>query len=180
MAKGETVYRFRIALSDVDRGVYETLEFRVARHSSETEEYLLTRVLAFALNAGEGLEFSAGLCVPEEPAIRRRALDGTLLEWIDIGNPSARRLHKAAKAARSVRVYTYKDPENLKAEVAGEGVHRAEAIEVFAFSPKFLATLAEGLARDNDWALVHDGGELMVTQGEETLSGRLESHRLAD
>ncbi len=172
------LYRFRIALSDVERGVYDAIDVRVPMHSSESEEYLLTRVIAYALNFGDGIEFSAGLGVPDEPAVRVIAPDGSLLLWIDIGNPSARRLHKAAKAARAVRVYTYKDPENLKREAAGEDVHRAAEIEIFALDPRFLRELAGALARDNSWSVIHDGGELMVTLGDRTWSTRVTPHRL--
>jgi uncharacterized protein YaeQ len=69
MALASTLYRFRIDLSDVDRGVYETLDFRIAQHPSETTTYLLTRVLAYALNTQPGLEFSSGgLSDPDAPA----------------------------------------------------------------------------------------------------------------
>ena len=49
MALTATVYNFDVQLSDVDRGVYESLAIRAARHPSETEEYLVTRVLAYCL-----------------------------------------------------------------------------------------------------------------------------------
>lgn len=167
MAHPSTLYRFRIDLSDVDRGVYEPLDFRVAMHPSETTLFLLTRVLAFALNAGPGLEFSpGGLSDPDAPGIQRPSPQGGLATWIEIGNPSARKLHKAAKGAREVKVYTYKDPQLLLREARAAHVHRAEDIEIYAFAPEFLEHLSERLERDNKWSVIHTEGSLIVQIGE--------------
>ena len=105
MALSATVYVFTVRLADADRGVYETLNLRVARHPSESPEYLMTRVLGFCLEYMEGIAFSNGLSDPDEPAIAIRDLTGLLHTWIDIGSPDGARLHKAAKIARRVVVY---------------------------------------------------------------------------
>lgn len=158
------LHRFRISVSDVDRGFYDALDFRVARHPSENDDFLLTRTLAYALNYESGLEFSPGLCNPDDPAIWLKDSNGIAL-WIDIGNPSVRRLHRSSKAARRVRVYTYKDVEVLKREAAGEKIHRAGDIEIFAVPGPFLSELSERLERDNEWSLVHSDGELVLAVG---------------
>lgn len=178
MAQPSTLYRFRIQLADVDRGVYETLELRLAMHPSESTPFLLARVIAYCLNLQEGIELTQGIGSPDEPALRVRDLTGTTLVWVDIGNPTARRLHKASKAAKSVRVYTYRDPEILIREVAGEEIHRAETIELFSLEPNFLNKLAETLDRDNDWEILHDEGELSVTVRGVTVHGEISSRRL--
>src|SRR5665213_1264831 len=109
------LYRFEIALSDIDRGIYEKLDFRVNQHQSETGIYLLTRALAFALSYEPALEFSAaGLADPDAPALQAKTATGICDLWIEIGNPSAKKLHKAAKIAKRVEVYTYKNPELLQ------------------------------------------------------------------
>ena len=102
MALSATIYNFTIGLSDVDRGVYETLALKLARHPSESAEYLVTRLLAYCLEYVEGIAFSRGLSEPEQPALSVRDLTGTLKSWIDVGSPDAARLHKAGKAARAV------------------------------------------------------------------------------
>src|SRR3982074_860064 len=79
-----TIYNIDIDLADADRGVYETLGLRVARHPSESEEYLVTRILAYALEFHEGIAFSSGLSDPDEPAIAIRDLTGAIQSWIDI------------------------------------------------------------------------------------------------
>ncbi len=103
MALTATIYNFDIELADTDRDVYESLALRVARHPSESEEYLVTRVLAYLLEFAEGIEFSRGVSDPDEPTIAIRDLTGTIGTWIDIGTPDAARLHKASKAARTRR-----------------------------------------------------------------------------
>jgi len=168
------LYRFHLDLSDVDRGVYEALEFRVAQHPSESAPYLLSRVLAFALNYEEGIEFSpGGLNDPDQPAVRVIGAHGAIECWIDIGNPSTKRLHKASKAARRVRVYTYKSARVLLDQVDPGQVHRAGEIELFALGPKFLEQLEAKLQKNNSWVVVHQQGRLDVTIGRESISGDL-------
>ena len=167
MALASTLFRFRIDLSDVDRSVYESLDFRIAQHPSENSEYLLTRVLAYVLNIEDGLEFSpGGLSDPNQPAIVAASGPGEIRVWIEIGNPSAKKLHRAAKSARVVRVYTYKDPDLLVADIQANKVYNADRIEIFSFAPKFLGRLAETLARDNSWNVIFSDGSLTITTGE--------------
>lgn len=101
------LYRFTIELSNIDRDVYETLDFRVSQHPSEIASYLLTRSLAYALSYEEGLEFSSqGLADPESPALLKYGLHNSIDLWIEIGNASSRKLHKATKTAKKVIIYT--------------------------------------------------------------------------
>jgi uncharacterized protein YaeQ len=180
MATGATMYRLKIELSDVDRGIYESLDIRAARHPSETMRFLLTRAIAFCLCYEEGIAFSRGLSTQEEPAVWVKALDGTTTTWIEVGTPSAERLHKAAKAVRRVVVFTHHAPENLLREVRGKKVHRAEEIEVYALEPTFLDALTELTERNASWDLVHTEGQVYVTVGGRTVSGAITKHALAN
>lgn len=177
MALPSTLYRFQIELSDVDRGVYEALDLRLAMHPSESAPYLLTRLIAYALNTREFLELSpAGLSDPDAPALHATTPGGDRLLWIEVGNPSARKLHKAAKAARQVKVYTYKDPEPLLAEIRAEKVYQADRIEVYSLDAKFLATLAGRLERKNAWGVIHQEGNLTVSMGSFSESSEINRH----
>jgi len=173
MALTATIYSFDIALADVDRGVYDQLALKVARHPSETEEYLLTRVLAYCLEHVEGLAFSRGLAEPDEPALAVRDLTGTLKAWIDVGTPDAARLHRASKAAPRVAVYTHKAPQLLRA-LEGERIHRAEALELYAIDRELLDALAERLERRMTLDVSVTDRHLWVTVGGTTLSGEVE------
>lgn len=171
------LYRFKISLSDVDRSVYEELDFRLAMHPSESHAFLLSRMLAYALNVQPGLEFSLkGLAEPDEPCLSMPSDRGGLALWIEVGNPSARRLHKAAKAAARVMVYTYKNPQALLKEIAAEGVHNAEKLEIYSLEPEFLSGLQERLKKENNWSVIHNEGSLTVNIGEESLAGDLRRH----
>lgn len=178
MALSSTMYRFTIDLSDVGRGVYETLELRVACHPSESGPFLLTRLLAYALNFQDGIEFSQGISSPDDASIYVKDLTGIILLWIDIGSPSARRLHKASKAAKAVRVYTHRDPQIIFDETKGQEIHKADSIEIFSLPPKFITQLEQTLQRDNRWAILHDAGELSVTVKDKTMTGELTRHLL--
>ena len=176
MALTSTMHVFDVELADADRSVYETLSLRVARHPSESEEYLLTRLLARCLEHAEGLAFGKGLCEPDEPALAIHDLTGRLLAWIDVGAPDAARLHRASKAAPRVAVYTSKDVAQLQRGWAGERIHRAEEIEVHAFEPSLIAALAARLERRMAVALTVSGGQIYVAIGGTAFEGAVTRH----
>jgi uncharacterized protein YaeQ len=180
MALSATIYVFAIELADSDRSVYEALELRVARHPSETAEYLLTRVLAYCLEFTEGIAFSKGLSDPDEPAIAVRDLTGALRVWIDIGAPDAARLHRASKAARRVAVYAHRNAAQLAARYAAEHIHRAEQLELYALDSDWLTRLAGQLSRRSKFALTVAAGHLYLSSGADTTSSVLERVAIAN
>lgn len=180
MAQPFTLYRFRIDLSDIERGVYENLDFRLAMHPSESMPYLLTRALAYACNYTEGLEFSPlGLGDPEAPALSLiQTGSGRTLLWIEIGNPNPKKLHKASKAAQSVKIYTYKDPEHILKDCEKENIHQSEKIEIYALDSKFLEELGTDCTREIRWGLVLQEGSVSVSRGEQNLSTEFKRYTL--
>jgi uncharacterized protein YaeQ len=173
MAQTATIYNFDVELADGDRHVYESLALRVARHPSESEEYLAARLLAYLLEFTEGIEFSRGLSDPAEPTIAVRDLSGSIQSWIDIGTPDAARLHKASKAAARVAVYTHKDPAQYLKQLAGEKIHRAEALELYAIDRSLVAALVEHLERRIAFSLSISGRDLYLSIGAENLTGTI-------
>jgi uncharacterized protein YaeQ len=178
VALASTIHICAIELADVDRGVYETLELRVARHPSESEEYLVTRLLAYCLEYQPGISFSKGLADSDAAAIEVRDLTGALRTWIDIGAPDAARLHRASKAAARVAVYTHKDPARLLRQWSGETIHRAAELELYSIDRALVDGIAERLERRMTLALYMTGGHVYVTIGDESLDGRVERHPL--
>lgn len=168
-----TVHVFTVRLADADRGVYETLVLRPARHPSETAEYLLTRVLAYCLEYTAGIAFSRGLAEPDEPAIVVRDRTGTLLTWIDIGVPEAARLHKASKMARAVVVYAHRDVDSWLARLQGERIHRSEQLRIVAMDRGLLTAMVARLERRMDFDLSVSDRELYLSLGDTTLTGTL-------
>jgi len=174
MALTATIYHFQITLSDVDRGVYEALDLRVARHPSETMRYLVSRTLAYCLSHEEGIAFSkGGLSSAEEAPVSIRDATGALRAWIDVGSPSAERLHKASKAAPRVALFTHVELPLLLREASARQIHRVEQLEVYRFEPEFLDLLAQKLDKNSKFELVRSDGQLYVTIAGETLSGTL-------
>lgn len=171
MALSATVYNFDIELADSDRHVYESVALRVARHPSESEEYLVARLLAYLLEFADGIEFSRGVSDPDEPAIAVRDLTGAMKTWIDIGTPDAARLHKASKAAGRVAVYTHKDPTQFLKQLAGEKIHRADALELYAIDRALIAAIVTRLERRVAFSVSITDHELYVSIGADNLTG---------
>jgi uncharacterized protein YaeQ len=171
MALGATIYNFDVELADSDRHVYESLAMRVARHPSESEEYLVTRLLAYLLEFAEGIEFSRGVSDPDEPTIAVRDLTGAIASWIDIGTPDAARLHRASKAAARVAVYTHKEPTQFLKQLAGEKIHNAEALELYAIDRALVAALVARLERRLAFSLSVNEHELYLSIGADNLRG---------
>ena len=174
MALTATIYNFDIDLADMDRQVYESLALRLARHPSESEEYLVARLIAYLLEFAKGIEFSRGVSSPEDPAIAIRDLTGAIETWIDIGTPDADRLHKASKAARRVVVYTHKDPAQLLKQLAGRRIHNEQALELYAIDRELVASLVARLERRMAFDLSVTDRHLFLSLGAATLSGSVE------
>jgi uncharacterized protein YaeQ len=170
MALSDTIYAFEIELANSDRGVYESLKVRMARHPSETPEHMLTRLFAYCLEYIDGIALSNGLSEPDEPSIAVRDLTGVLKAWIDVGAPEAARLHRASKAAPRVAVYTHKDAVQLAARLSGARIHRIEALELYAMEFDWLSDLAQGLQRRTQFSLTVAEQHLYLSLGTETLS----------
>jgi uncharacterized protein YaeQ len=181
VALSATVYHIQIELSDVDRGVYETLDLRVARHPSESMAYLLTRVIAYALLYEEGITFSkGGLSDTDEPAVSVKDLQGNLRVWVELGTPSAERLHRVSKASPRVVVFTQHDPRLLIREAQSRPIHKVDQIEVYPLDAAFLERLGALTDRNARWTLMRNDGLVYVTVGAETVSGPVTRHALVE
>jgi uncharacterized protein YaeQ len=149
MAAGATIFTFDVELADVDRSVYESLALRVARHPSETDAFMVTRLLAYLLEYEEGVEFSEGVAATDEPAVLVRDLTGAMTAWIEVGAPDAARLHYGSKLAGRATVYTHRDPAKVAAQWSGKKIHNADAIVLHSFEPGFVDAAAAALDRRN-------------------------------
>lgn len=178
MALGATIHRVTIALSDVDRGVYESLDLRLARHPSESLRFLVTRMLGYALSYQDGIAFSkGGISDTDVAPISVHDPTGLLREWIEIGTPAAERLHKAAKAAPRVVIYTTSDLGPLR-ERAAE-IHKSDAIEVVTFAPALVEAVEQRLDRTTALEVVRTDGHLYVTIDGESFDAPLRIDTLA-
>jgi uncharacterized protein YaeQ len=180
MALTATVLNFAIELVDIDRNVYDTLEFRLAQHPSENAQRVAVRVLARAMAHEENLEFGRGLSHVEDPTLWSKGPQGQITHWVDVGGPSAQRLHRASKQADRVSVYTDKNLTSLKKEWMGERIHRSEDILLVLFDSKFTDALAEGVDRQNKWIVTINEGYLSVVFDNKSVDSEPEKTTIAD
>lgn len=159
MALKSTIHKAELVISDMDRGYYATHALTIALHPSETEARMMLRVMAFALHAHEDLVFTRGLSSTDEPDLWRHNPDGTIEEWIELGQPDEKRLRKACGQAREVAVYCHgrQAPQvwhkNMAATLARFSNLRTLLVD--PASEEALANLARRQMRLN--ALIQDG-----------------------
>ncbi len=179
MAKTSTLHRFQIELSDIDRGIYESLDLRVARHPSEDEERMVVRVLARVLAHEDGLAFGRGLSTTEDAALWTKTPDGRVTTWIDVGCPSAERLHRASKAAERVVVVTTKGDAMLRKEWSSRSIHRSDTISVWRLPSSFISDLCTLLERQVQWYVTVNDGAISASNGDQSFDESLERTTVA-
>lgn len=177
MAAGATIYTFDVQLADVDRGVYDELSLRVARHPSETDAYMVTRVLAYCLEYEEGIAFGEGISATDEPAVIVRDATGALTAWIEIGSPDAARLHTGSMRAGRAAVYTQRDPAKVAMQWTGKRIHRAEEIPLYSFDAGFIDEAASAVARRNAMTLSVTERHLYLELNGRTLESDVHEQR---
>lgn len=174
MSQATVLIRLGVELADVDRGVYETLDLRVAQHPSEAEARVVVRCLARCLLHEEGLDFGRGLSNVDEPTLSVPNGHGGYALWVDIGAPSAERVHRASKAADRTVIVTDKDAATLRKEWGSRAIHAADAIELLILPRGFVDQLAAVLGRNEAWVVSLVEGTLSVTVRGESHACELE------
>jgi len=179
MALTATIYNLNTDLADIDRGVYETLPLRLARQPSETAEYMLARFLGYCLEYTEGIAFTEGVASGDEPAVLVRDLTGRLTTWIEVGMPSAERLHRASKKAARVAVYTHRAIGQVLAQLNGQKIHRAAHIPVYEFGAGFLDEVAAVVDRRAAVSVSVTERQLYLDVDGKTFHTTITEHRLS-
>lgn len=178
MAIGSTMHTFEVQLADADRGVYEDYSLRVARHPSEADAYMITRVLAYGLEHVEGIAFGGSVSSTDEPAVIARDLTGKITSWVEVGAPDAERLHYGSRLAERTVVYTHRDPEKVMAQWAGKRIHRSEDIRVYSFDPGFIESAVPLLERRNTLTLTVTERTIYLDLNGTSLTSGLHEHTL--
>ncbi len=162
MALKPTIYKLKIRLADIERNHYDTLNLTLAQHPSETLERMMTRVLAFCMNAQEDLSLTKGLSSVEEPDIWARTLDDRISLWIDIGEPAFDRLKKASRLASNVKVYSFNSKSDHWWAKEQEKFKNLK-ISVFQFDSKSIIALAELVKRSMKLSVTISDGIVYVS-----------------
>lgn len=146
MALGATIFKAALSVADMDRGHYADHALVIARHPSETDERMMVRVAAFALNADEALQFGKGLSSEDEAALWLKDLTGAIQLWIEVGLPDEKMLRKACSRSAAVRLYVYGRNAQKWWRDNEAGLQRFEHLSVYGLeehTTQALAALAE-------------------------------------
>lgn len=130
MALRATVFKAQLVVSDMDRDRHAEHALIIARHPSETDERMMTRVLAFAMHSCDTLAFGRGLSDVDEPDLIDRDLTGAIELWIEVGLPDERSILKACGRARQVVVFVYGHSADLWWKGIAAGLARARNLTI--------------------------------------------------
>jgi uncharacterized protein YaeQ len=170
MAPNSRIVKVELQVNDVDRHHYATHALTLAQHPSETDERLMVRLLAFALNAHERLEFGKGLSTADEPDLWRRDLTGRIEQWLELGQPDEARLRKAAGRADRVTLLGYQ-PKSFGPwwDRNGAALARLGNLEVAELPDGIAAQLAQGIGRSVEASCFVQDGHVQWLCGEQSL-----------
>lgn len=170
MALGATIYKIELNVADTDRHYYGSHALTIARHPSETNERMMARVIAFALNAHEHLQFTKGLSETDEPDIWLKDLTGAIELWIEVGQPVETRILKACGRSQKVVVYCYNgQASQLWWDSAKQKLERARNLKVVSLPQASIKELAAEVQRTITLHLNIQDGEVFVS----TQSGQI-------
>lgn len=161
MALKPTIYKFRIALTDMNRDYYDSLNLTIAQHPSENETRMMARVLAYALNASPNLVFTKGLSTIEEPDIWQKTLDDQIALWIDVGEPDPERVKKSTRLAKKVVVYSFNSKSDVWWKQNANKLNLLEA-KVYQFDAQAIEKLASYTQRTMDMSIMLTGNSAFI------------------
>ncbi len=162
MALKPTIYKARIALSDLDRNLYESRNLTIALHPSETLERMVARILAYCLNAQDNLIFCKGLSDADEADLWARNLNDAIELWIDVGEPAAERIKKASRLAKAVKVYSFNSKSDTWWTQGQEEFTQLKA-QWFQFPWPQVQALAATVNKTMDWSMTISENSIFVS-----------------
>ncbi|WP_413282692.1 YaeQ family protein [Vibrio sp. MA40-2] len=162
MALKPTIYKLKIALTDMNRDYYDSLNLTIAQHPSENLQRMMARVLAFALNAQPDLTFTKGLSSIEEPDIWHKTLDNQTSLWIDVGEPDPERVKKSTRLARNVRIYSFNTKSDVWWKQNADKLNLLDA-EIYKFDSEAIEELAKLVKRTMDISIMLTGHSAYIS-----------------
>jgi uncharacterized protein YaeQ len=161
VATKPTIYKLRIALSDLERNYYDSLNLTVALHPSETPERMMARVIAYCINAQEGLSFAKGLSDVDEPDIWMRTMDEQTTLWIDVGEPSVERIKKSRRQSKELRVYSFNSKSDVWWDQGKSKIGMLDA-NIYRLNHSEIERLTEMISRTMDLSVTITGQSAYV------------------
>ncbi len=174
MALKSTIYKAQLQIADMDRQLYADHALTLALHPSETEERLLVRLLAFALQVPHddhrgALQFARGLSDTDEPDLWQHDLSGQLVHWLEVGQPDERRLARACGRAERVTLYAYGGAAPVWWAPLQGKVARLPNLAVWQIPAPQAQALAGLAARSMQWQVTVQDGLAWVADGRQTV-----------
>jgi uncharacterized protein YaeQ len=175
MALKATICKAGLQIADMDRNYYAEHALTLARHPSETDERMMARLLAFALNAHEHLEFGKGLSDTDEPDLWQKDLTGAIAHWIEVGQPDEKRLLRACGRADRVTVYAYGNRAELWWKPIAEKLARAKNLAAWRIPVPASQALDKLAARSMQLQCTVQDGQIWFSDAAETVQIELTS-----
>ena len=174
MAIKATIYKASIQLSDIDRGVYGDHAVTIARHPSETDERMLIRLLAFALNQPAdsdhgALEFAKDMWEADEPGLWQKDFTGGIVHWIEVGQPDERRLLRATSRVERVSVYSFSSSTPVWWKGIESKLTRARNLSVWQIPSEQSQALAGLAQRTMELQVTVQDGGIWVGDGQRSI-----------
>ncbi len=174
MALSSTVFKGQLQVADMDRHYYADHALTVARHPSETDERMMVRILAFALNADEGLAFGRGLSAEDEPDLVLADLTGAMKRWIEVGQPDERAMRKACGRADQVILYAYGRGVDVWWQNQKKALSKLDNLTVIRLDGEVTRALGEMAARTMQLQCNIEDGDIWFGTGERGVNLRCE------
>lgn len=168
MALKPTIYKLRMAISDMNRDYYDSFSLTVALHPSETIERMMARIVAFCLNADKDLTFTKGLSEIDEPDIWLKTYDDQIKLWIDMGEPSPDRIKKSSRQASAVKVYSFNSKSDTWWQQTMPKIQAFKNVTYYQLDWSQIQQLATCAERNMDWSVSISGDTVYVAAGDET------------
>lgn len=165
MARNATIHRATLELSLIDRDVYAEPTVTVARHPSETLERMVMRLIAFGLRYEEGLEFGRGVSATDEPDLWSRHADGRIVQWVEVGQPDAKRLVKASRQAERVTLFSFGDGAERWRVAQIDSIEPPDNLAIARIEDGLVYALAASVDRQIRWSMTLSEGIVYLTSG---------------
>ena len=178
MALKSTIFKANLAVADIDHGYYADHALTLARHPSETDERMMIRLVALALNAhklqsvldGDGvLGFGDSLSNTDDPDVSLKDFTGRTRVWIEVGQPEDKPLIKACGKGDEVLLYCF----NHAAEVWWKGIEtkltRLDKLQVWRVPTLQSQALAQLAQRSMQLQATVQDGALMLADHQRTV-----------
>ncbi len=170
MAIKSTIFKVELDVTDMDRNHYQDYQLTIARHPSENDERMMVRILAFALNAHEFLQFTKGLSSEDEPDIWQKSLSDEIDLWIDLGQPDEKRIRKACGRSKNVKLYTYQQRSSIAWwQQHQQKFERFENLSVINFSDDAVQAIGLMAKRAMRLQCAIQDGSLWLSDGEQAV-----------